>query len=207
MTFYKPFLVAFMFVCSTNVLAANAREELESFLDQTNSMKAAFTQSLEDHLGIQLQASSGTFVLKRPGRFLWDYQTPYAQKIISNGEKVWIYDSELEQVSIKKFNQVLTGAPVMLLDQRKKLEVDFVVTEHGFHNGQHWLLLQPRTSENDFKEIRIGMLDNKLKTMKLVDNFDQTTTLVFSQLEINPQLENAMFEFIPPSGTDVVGDY
>ena len=207
MTFYKLLLAAVMFVCSTAVMAADAREKLETFLDQTNSMKAAFTQNLEDHLGVQLQSSSGTFVLKRPGRFLWDYQTPYAQKIISNGDKVWVYDSELEQVSVKKYDQVLTGAPVILLDQRKKLDVDFVVTEHGFHSNQHWLLLQPRTSESDFKEIKIGMLDNKLKTMQLVDNFDQTTTLVFSQLQINPQLDNDMFDFIPPSGTDIVGDY
>ena len=153
MMFYKPFLVAILFVCTTSVIAADARDKLEEFLEQTNSMKAAFSQSLEDHLGIQLQTSSGTFVLKRPGRFLWDYRTPYAQKIISNGDKVWIYDSELEQVSIKKYNQVLTGAPVMLLDQHKKLDADFILTDQGYHGGQHWLLLQPRSSENDFKEM------------------------------------------------------
>lgn len=207
MTFFKPFIVAVLFVYSTTIYAGDARQKLQAFLDQTNSMQATFTQTLDDHLGIQLQTSSGTFVLKRPGRFLWDYKTPYAQKIISNGEKVWIYDSELEQVSIKKYNQVLTGAPVILLDQRKKLDIDFIVVEQGAHSGQYWLSLQPRTSEKDFKQIEIGMLDNKLKTMKLIDNFDQTTTLIFSQLEINPQLDNALFDFIPPSGTDVVGDY
>lgn len=200
------FLFTFLLCMSYSAAFADvSRDMLEEFLNNTTSMKAKFQQQLVDNKGILLQESAGIFILKRPGKFQWDYQLPYPQQIVSNGNKIWIYDSELEQVSIRKYEQVLTGAPVILLDQRKKLDADFNVSEKGLVRGQYWVVLTPKTADNEFKQIEVGMQRNVLRTMKLKDNFEQTTIIEFDNLELNPELDNKIFEFVVPKGTDVVG--
>lgn len=201
----KLLLALFLCISFSAAYADVSRDMLEEFLNNTSSMKAKFRQQLVDNKGILLQESAGTFILKRPGKFQWDYQLPYPQQIVSNGNKIWIYDSELEQVSIRNYEQVLSGAPVILLDQRKKLDVDFNVAEKGLVRGQYWVVLTPKSADNEFKQIEVGMQRNVLRTMKLKDNFDQTTIIEFDNLESNPELDNKLFEFIVPRGTDVVG--
>ncbi len=202
--------IRFLFACLLSLsfntaYADTSKKMLETFLENTSSMKAEFQQQLVDNKGILLQESAGIFILKRPGKFQWDYSLPYPQKIVSNGKNIWIYDSELEQVSIRKYEQVLTGAPVILLDQRKSLDADFTVTEKGYSRDQYWLVLTPKSAENEFKQIEIGMRNNILHTMKLKDNFEQTTIIEFTNMELNPDLDNKLFEFIVPKGIDVVG--
>lgn len=187
--------------------AGQSRDLLEAFLSKTSRMTAEFQQNLLDQRGILLQQSSGTFTLDRPGKFIWNYAEPYPQQIVSNGKKIWIYDSELEQVTVKQYAQVLAGAPVILLDQRKNLDQEFIVSEEGLFDNQHWVILTPKSKDNEFKQIRVGMQNNILRTMMLVDTFDQTTIIVFNGISINPSLEDTQFEFIPPRGTDVVGDF
>ncbi|MCW9014979.1 MAG: outer membrane lipoprotein chaperone LolA [Gammaproteobacteria bacterium] len=197
-----------LFIVSFTTQAnGQGRAQLENFLKNTTSMQAKFQQKLLDQQGFLLQQSAGDFTLKRPGRFIWDYLIPYEQKIVSNGKKIWIYDSELEQVSVKKYSQVLTGAPIILLDQNKKLDEDFAVSDQGEKDNLQWVLLIPKNTENDFKEIEIGMSNNELRVMQFVDNFEQRTTIEFEHLKINDQLDDSLFIFIPPPGTDVVGDY
>jgi outer membrane lipoprotein carrier protein len=185
--------------------AGQARDMLDHFLDNTQRMQADFQQKLLDNRGLLLQQSAGQFTLKRPGKFRWDYSIPYPQKIISNGKIIWIYDSELEQVSIKPYDQILSGAPVMLLDQGNKLDVDFRIEDNGLVNQLYQVTLKPRAADNEFKEIRIGLRDNVLRSMMLVDAFEQTTVIEFDHLQINPPLDDALFEFEPPQGTDIVG--
>lgn len=186
--------------------AGKGRELLDAFLNNTNTMQADFQQKLLDAGGLMMQQTSGKFLLKRPGKFVWDYLEPYPQKIVSNGQRIWIYDSELEQVSIKPYSQVLTGAPVILLDQRQDLDKEFKVEEKGLVDDQHWITLTPRSPDNEFKEIRVGMMENRLRTLMLVDAFEQTTVIEFDHLQINPMLDDERFRFQPPPGTDVVGD-
>jgi outer membrane lipoprotein carrier protein len=170
-------------------------------------MQSKFQQKLLDHKGFLLQQSAGDFYLKRPGRFVWDYVLPYPQKIVSNGEKIWIYDSELEQVTVKKYDQVLTGAPVMLLDQYKNINEDYQVQERGLVLDQYWVTLIPKKASADFKEIRVGIKNRLLKTMKLIDSFDQVTEIEFDNMQVNLNLSNSLFKFTAPAGTDVVGDF
>lgn len=186
---------------------SESRNLLEKFLKNTSTIQAKFQQKLVDPRGFLLQESAGDFTLKRPGRFIWDYVIPYEQKIISNGEKIWIYDSELEQVSVKKYEQVLTGAPVILLDQNKDLDQAFAIFDQGKKDGLNWLLLIPKSQDSDFKEVEIGLTANGLHTMKFVDNFEQVTVIEFQQLKLNEKLDDSLFLFIPPIGTDVVGDF
>lgn len=205
--FQKLTVCLFLLLGSLPLKAETGTELLERFLKKTTTMQAGFKQQLHDNHGFLLQESAGQFSLQRPGKFLWDYVQPYEQKIISNGIKIWIYDSELEQVSIKKYDQVLTGAPVLLLDKQQSLYEDFTVSDLGKKAGLFWVSLKPKTAENDFKQIKIAMAGENLDTMKLIDNFDQTTTLVFTNLKTNLRLAKGLFEFVPPSGTDIVGDF
>ncbi len=205
--FQKLTVCLFLLLGSLPLKAETGIELLEKFLKKTTTMQAGFKQQLHDNHGFLLQESAGQFSLQRPGKFLWDYVRPYEQKIISNGIKIWVYDSELEQVSIKKYDQVLTGAPVLLLDKQQSLYQDFSVSELGKKAGLYWVSLKPKTAENDFKLIKIAMAGDNLDTMKLIDNFDQTTTLVFTNLKTNLKLAKGLFEFVPPSGTDIVGDF
>ncbi|MFW2373432.1 MAG: outer membrane lipoprotein chaperone LolA [Gammaproteobacteria bacterium] len=207
MMFQKLFLCSFLLFTSVSIKAETGSNLLDKFLLNTTTMQAEFKQELHDNHGFLLQESAGTFSLQRPGKFLWDYVRPYEQKIISNGTKIWIYDSELEQVSVKKYDQVLTGAPVLLLDKQKPLDEDFMVFDLGQQKGLFWVRLEPKATENDFKQIKIAMDGERLHTMKLIDNFDQTTSLMFINLQTNITLEQDLFDFVPPSGTDIVGDF
>lgn len=205
--FQKLTICLLLLLGSLPVKAETGSELLKTFLTKTRTMQAEFKQELHDNHGFLLQQSAGTFSLHRPGKFLWDYVRPYEQKIISNGTKIWIYDSELEQVSVKQYQQVLTGAPVLLLDKQKPLDQDFIISDLGKQGHLYWLRLDPKSADNDFKQIKIAMNGERLDTMKLIDNFDQTTTLVFSNLKTNLHLAQDLFEFVPPSGTDIVGDF
>lgn len=178
---------------------------LQTFLKNTNTLKADFQQKLFDPRGALLQQSVGTFTLKRPGRFIWDYVLPYPQKIISNGKKIWIYDTELEQVTIKPYQQMLSGTPVLLLENNSDLKKDFQIIDLGLENNQHWLSLLPKSEDKAFKEIIVGMTDEGLKTMKLIDGFEQTTVIEFERAIVNLPLKDDIFNFTLPKGVDVVG--
>ncbi|MCW8853585.1 MAG: outer membrane lipoprotein chaperone LolA [Gammaproteobacteria bacterium] len=199
--------IVMMLLITTSVSAETARQMLESFLQQTTTMQSRFEQRLFDHANILLQESTGDFRLKRPGRFLWDYKTPYAQQIVSNGKKIWIYDSELEQVTVKDYNQLLAGVPVILFDQKSDLDVDFKVEDQGFKNKFYWIRLVPIKKEGDYKEIQVAMAGKKIQRMIFVDGFDQTTVISFKNIEINSPISDSLFNFEPPQGTDVVGDF
>jgi len=187
--------------------AGEAVSLLKNFLNKTQSIDAKFQQKLLDANGILLQQSAGAFKLKRPGKFSWDYVLPYPQKIISNGKKIWIYDEELEQVSVKKYNQMLAGSPVILLNKRADLAEDFKVKDNGFNNNQYWVTLTPKSVDKEFKKIEVGMLKSGMQTMRLYDGFDQVTIIEFENLKVNVKLDDAQFHFNPPAGADVVGDF
>ena len=199
--------ILMMLLITTSVSAETARQMLETFLQNTTTMQSRFEQRLFDYKNILLQESSGDFKLKRPGRFLWDYKTPYAQQIVSNGKKIWIYDSELEQVTVKNYKQLLAGVPVILFDQKSDLDIDFKVEDLGLKNKLYWVKLVPLKNEGDYKEIQVAMADNKIHRMVFVDGFDQTTAISFKHIEINSPLSDELFDFMPPQGTDVVGDF
>jgi outer membrane lipoprotein carrier protein len=204
-TTFKLLISFFILLQATVVYAGQGRESLESFLTGTQTIQARFQQKLLDNAGILMQQSAGKFTLKRPGKFIWDYVLPYPQKITSNGKKIWVFDSELEQVTIKQYSEMLSGAPVALLDQRKKITDDFVVSDAGHVQNQDWVKLTPVSKESEFLEIYVGMAKNNLKSMRLIDSFGQSTTIEFEQMQTNVPLDDALFEFRPPAGVDVVG--
>ncbi len=180
---------------------------LETFLDNTQTLSARFQQKLVDKYGYLLQQSAGSLSMQRPGKFRWDYILPYPQNIISNGRKIWMYDSELEQVNVRPYDQVLASSPVNLLDKNQKLNIEFVVAVMPESHDQVWIKLIPKDADSDFKEMQIGLQNGAIKTMRFIDNFEQQTEIEFEQLVVNPEFKVSYFEFVAPEGTDVVGDF
>ncbi len=204
----KISLVLFLFFSSSAFAQTKQPNEiLEAFIGNTNSLIANFEQQLVDSSGFVLQQSKGRLSMQRPGKFRWDYTLPYPQNIISNGKKIWMYDSELEQASVRRYNQVLASSPVNLLDRNQKLDIEFNVEALSEGDGQKWVKLTPKKDGGDFKEMIIGLKNGKISTMRFVDNFEQRTEIKFDKLILNPKFETAFFEFVAPEGTDVVGDF
>jgi len=198
-----------LMLSSFNILAKDipAQIELEKFLDNTSSLSARFQQKLVDKYGYLLQQSAGSLSMQRPGKFRWDYILPYPQNIISNGKKIWMYDSELEQANVRPYDQILASSPVNLLNKNQKLDVEFIVSAMPKKHDQSWIKLTPKNTESDFKEMQVGLQNGKIKIMRFIDNFEQQTEIEFEQLVENPSFKQSYFEFIAPKGTDVIGDF
>ena len=192
---------------SFNVVADDviAIQQLKKFLDNTQSLSARFQQKLVDEYGGLMQQSAGTLNMQKPGKFRWDYILPYPQNIISNGKKIWMYDSELEQVNIRPYDQ-MQSSPINLLDNQK-LDDQFVLESLPFTENQYWVRLTPKSSESDFKKMLVGLQNGKIKSMRFRDNFNQQTDIEFEQLIVNPKFKKDNFEFVAPEGTDVMGDF
>jgi len=186
--------------------AGIAMERLQAFFTDVQSLRGDFTQTTFDEHNHITQRAQGTFALQRPGRFHWDYKSPYQQLIVANNKKVWLYDSELEQVTVKKLDEAVGNTPAQLLSSGESLEKSFSITEIGAVDRLEWVELTPRDKNTSFERIRLGFDRRDLRTMELMDNFGHTTRLEFSHLQRNPQLAASLFEFTPPPGVDVVGD-
>ncbi|TPQ26401.1 outer membrane lipoprotein chaperone LolA [Methylomonas koyamae] len=176
---------------------------LKSFLAASASLAADFKQVSFDKSGRPAQSSSGKFYLSRPGKFRWNYQKPFEQEIVSNSGKVWFYDADLEQVTVKQLDDSLGSTPALLLTGQVDIEEKFVLQEQGQDEGMNWVKLSPKNEESGFKYILIGMNGNQLGGMELSDNFGQLTRIYFSNIQLNQKLDDSLFNFKPPKGADV----
>lgn len=205
----KSYLRSFSYAAVVALLAmpaaqAGAIDRLQAFYKQVQSLRGDFTQTVYDDRMKVKKRAEGSFAIRRPGRFHWDYERPYRQLIVSDGAKVWIYDSDLEQVTVKKLDEAVGGTPAQLLSSSADLERNFTLVDAGNADGLQWVALTPRDTEAGFEQIRLGFDDQGLRTMELKDNFGQTTRLEFSHLQRNPALPDALFHFTPPPGVDVI---
>ena len=208
-------VLLFMIVSAGNVFAAEktlpqaaltqGEVYLEDFLAKTKTLEARFQQTLRTHDGEVLQQTEGDFYLDRPGKFRWNYESPYEQIIVSDGSRIWIYDVELQQVTVQKQSATLPTTPMALLEDSFKLHQSFKVSPLDHHDGVYRLKLESKTSESDFAEIIVGLDAKGLRFMQLHDQFEQVTDIVFSNIESNVKLAKEIFEFIPPEGVDVFG--
>jgi len=203
----KKTIALLLCLLSFNVAAEDviAIQQLRAFLENTHSLSARFQQKLVDEYGGLMQQSAGTLNMQKPGKFRWDYILPYSQNIISNGKKIWMYDSELEQVNVRPYDQ-MKSSPVNLLDNQK-LDDQFILESLPFTENQHWVRLTPKSAESDFKKMLVGLQNGKIKSMRFRDNFNQQTDIEFEQLVVNQKFKKHNFEFIAPEGTDVMGDF
>ena len=185
---------------------AGAVDQLHQFLTATRTLKADFTQTVIGKNGRKPQQSSGIVAISRPGKLRWDIQKPYPQLVVGDGEKIWIYDPELKQVTVRKAGQAISGSPAALLAGSNELERDFILKEAGEADGLAWVEATPRQNESGFEKVRLGLAGSELRAMELHDNFGQTTHIRFSRIERNPALPASTFRFTPPPGADVVGE-
>ena len=160
--------------------------------------------------GTRPQQSSGVMIFSRPGKFRWQIEKPYSQLLVSDGEKVWIYDPDLRQVTVKKVGNALGGTPAALLagesGGKSTLEKSFTLREAGEREGLEWVEAVPKSQESGFEKLRLGFAGNDLKAMELFDNFGQTTSLYFSNLERNLVVAASLLSFKPPAGVDVISE-
>jgi len=178
---------------------------LEKFLAKTKTLETDFAQTLRTHDGEVLQQTEGKFYLDRPGKFRWNYQSPYEQEIVSNGKHIWIYDVDLQQVTVQKTAQGLAATPMALLEDSTKLHQSFNVSALDQKEGVYRLKLSSKTKESDFGEIIVGVDASGLRFMQLHDQFEQVTDIVFSNSVSNKGFPGSIFEFVPPEGVDVFG--
>jgi outer membrane lipoprotein carrier protein len=180
-------------------------ERFQSYLRDTHTARADFEQKVLDREGKLVQQSRGSFAFLRPGRFRWSYAQPYAQLIVGDGARVWIYDQDLNQVTVRAMARALGSTPAALLAGAADVERAFELSEAGQRDGLEWLEAKPREKEAGFERILLGMGAAGVQAMELSDHFGQTTVLRFSNIARNPALDAAAFRFTPPKGADVLG--
>jgi len=196
----------FVYLLFSSCANADAVERLQTFVGQLKTFQAGFVQTLYDADSSPLEESRGAVILKRPGKFRWDYRLPYVQSIIADGERLWIYDIDLEQVTVKKLDQALGNAPIMLLSSNQPLDTDFELRDLGEREGLEWIELLPKARDTDFEKIFMGLSEHGLEVMELRDQFGQATQIRFNDFEMNVPADDNLFVFTPPAGVDVVGD-
>lgn len=185
---------------------AGAVDQLHDFLKNTRTLRAEFSQTLVNKSGRKPQQSTGVVAISRPGRLRWEILKPYPQLVVGDGDRIWIYDPELQQVTVRKAGQAIGGSPAALLAGSNELEKNFTLSDAGEADGLAWVEATPKAADSGFEKVRLGFVGGELKAMELFDSFGQTTLIRFSKIERNPGLGPGLFRFIPPPGADVVGE-
>lgn len=201
----RHFLFPLLLLSPAAALAGGI-DALKAFIGDTHTAKASFSQTVFDQNSRVRQKSDGTLVFSRPGKFRWVYQKPYEQLIVGDGSKLWIYDADLEQVTVRKLGNALGSSPAALLAGSNEIEKFFVLKDAGTKEGLEWLEARPRDKESTFESVRMGFSGSTLAVMELKDAFGQTTLLKFSGLVKNPAVNASDFRFTPPKNADVISD-
>jgi outer membrane lipoprotein carrier protein len=153
-----------------------------------------------------LQQATGTMQFSRPGKFRWEYEKPYEQTIVGDGSRLWIYDKDLNQVTVRKLDSALGASPAALLAGSNEIEQNYTLANLGNQEGLDWLEAVPKTRDTAFERIRLGFSKSGLQAMELRDQFGQVTVIRFADLERNPKLSPGTFTFTPPKGADVISE-
>jgi len=181
-------------------------ERFQTYVRTTQAARADFEQKVYDRTGKLVQESKGNFAFLRPGRFRWTYAKPNPQQIVGDGERVWVYDEDLKQVTVRRLAKALGSSPAALLAGAADIEKAFDLSDAGDKDGLAWLEAKPREKEAGFERVKLGLGVAGVEAMELVDHFGQTTKLTFSSIVRNPKLDGSEFRFTPPKGADVLGD-
>jgi len=181
-------------------------ERLRAFVRETQTARASFLQTVTDKNGHLVQQVSGEFAIARPGKFRWSVDKPYQQLLVGDGERVGIYDPDLNQVVKRRNDQALGSTPAALLAGRDDVERAFDWRDLPPADGLDWLGATPKDKESAFSDIRLGFDASGLAALEIWDNFGQRTRITLTGLQRNPKLAPELFRFTPPKGADVVGD-
>ena len=196
-------LAVLALMAGAGVVRADAVDTLREFVRDMKSGQAAFTQTVTSADGARKKLSSGEFEFLRPNRFRFSYTKPFQQLIVADGQKVWIYDTDLNQASSRRLTQALGSTPAALL-AGASLEPEFVLTNEASKDGLEWALATPRSKDGAFQFMRVGFRNRDLAVVELLDSFGQRSRLDFSRFVPNATLSGERFRFTPPAGADVI---
>jgi outer membrane lipoprotein carrier protein len=200
-------LAAGLFIAGS--AGAAAMDQFKTFVASTKSARGDFTQKLVKNVDGKekvSQPASGTFLFARPGKFIWTYLKPYEQLLQADGDQLFIYDKDLNQVTVKKLGDALGSSPAAILFGSNDLEKNFTLSDAGARDGLEWLKAVPKTKDTSFEQILIGLKNGAPEAMELKDNFGQTSVLAFKKFEKNPALNATSFKFVMPKGADVINN-
>ena len=193
-------------VLASQLAMADGVSSLRDFFNNTTTMRAQFSQVVNDKQGRKEQEVEGTMQLQRPNKFRWDYKKPYEQQIVSDGKDVFLYDTELQQVTVRELSKTLGSSPAAMLAGGQNVEKSFTLKNATRKDGLTWVLALPKDKESGFDRVLLGFKADKLRKMELYDSFNHITHITFNEVERNPKLEDTTFLFTPPKGVDVVGE-
>jgi len=208
--------LAFSFLAALLILAippavtaqsGPARVQLERFTEGLESLHTRFDQQIINADGLVEEKSSGQLWIAHPNRFRWEYGGDFPELVVADGEKVWLYDEMLEQVTIRQQSSLTADSPLTLLTDLSQLDVQFDVRELGGDSGMKLLELRAHNPESQFERILLGLVDDKVLLMAMEDAFGLRTEIRFKDIKRNPPLNEELFQFTPPEGVDVIGDF
>ncbi len=203
-----PLLATAWFALMGPATAADAGgtgiDGLRNYLNGLESFSATFAQERYDEYGDLLETASGRCLVKRPGRFRWSYTSPYLQSIVGDGDTLWIYDEDLEQVTVNPMGEIQAGSPAELLGGGLDVASRYDIEALGPDGAYDWYRLTPKVAATDFQRIELGLAGGEVRAMRLKDNLGQLTLLHFDEINRNLELDDTLFEFSPPPGIDVI---
>ncbi|HEY9238223.1 MAG TPA: outer membrane lipoprotein chaperone LolA [Burkholderiaceae bacterium] len=199
----KQLLVALALGAAALAAHADSVDTLREFIRDVKTGRAQFTQTVTSPDGARKKTSTGSFEFARPNRFRFAYAKPFEQVIVADGQKVWIYDADLNQASSRKFSAALGATPASLL-AGGALDKDFDLAPLPAKDGLDWVAATPKAKDGSFKSVRVGFRGKELAAVEIVDAFDQRSLLQFSQFAPGVAIAPETFQFKPPPGADVV---
>lgn len=211
----KPIFKSLLILCalfSLNVFAQTAddkqsAEQLRKLLDAMSTLQGKFTQTLYDNKGEEIEQSNGTFVLQRPGKFYWKTEQPYPQLLVSDQQTIWLYDPDLEQVTVRPVGDDLQQTPALLLSESvEKLREHFTIARTVEKNKHDTFSLTPKDTQGLFQQLALVFVNGQLQEFHLQDNLGQLTHFALREAERNQAVDDALFHFTPPPGVDVLND-
>ena len=192
--------------CLTPHAFASGLDDFLSFNSSTRSATARFEQQVVDRTGRVVEKATGTFSFSRPGKFRWTYEKPHQQLLVGDGQKLWIYDPDLKQVTVKRVDQAISSTPAALLAGRDDITRLFTLRDAGQAEGLDWVEATPKAADTGFERVRLGLKGKALAAMELQDQLGGRTVLRFTDLKANAAVPPEAFTFKPPAGADVLED-
>lgn len=189
---------------ATAAAHAAGTESLDHFFGDVRTYSARFEQTVLDDALNPLQETSGRLWIDRPGKFRWEYDPPYRQLIIGDGEQVWVYDEDLAQVTVRPMKGALGRTPAILLAGTGQLNQNFTVTPMGTQGNLEWVRMKPKRADGGFEDIRLGFEKGELRALEMVDGIGQTTRVRLNDGRENKPIKPGIFHFEPPAGVDVL---
>jgi outer membrane lipoprotein carrier protein len=193
-------------VCLACMAPVHAGNLVQAFFNDLDTLQADFHQEVRDGDNTLQQVSDGKVWIQRPGRFRWDYASPYRQQLVSDGERLWSYDEDLEQVTVQPIGEVLSATPAMLLSGSEPVENVFTIDTLPANGNHQQVLLKPKSDDSNVTALLLDFTDEVISGIRAEDSFGNITTFTFSNLVRNRELDTALFRFEPPAGVDIVGE-